>query len=134
MARDYAQEVSELSATLNSVEQVLDIPKLKADFIELEKAASEPNLWDNPEKAQVVTSKLSRVQATINKSTGIRRRLDEVPLLFELAEGEKDILTRVALGAATREELEEIKIDEQYPKIFADSLFKKDPALTQLSR
>jgi peptide chain release factor 2 len=90
MARDYAQEVSELSATLKSVEQVLDIPKLQSEFVELEKAASEPNLWDDPEKAQVVTSKLSRVQATINKSTGIRRRLEDVPLLFELAEGEKD--------------------------------------------
>ena len=90
MARDYAQEVTELSATLTSVEQVLNLPKLKKEFEELEKEASAPNLWDDPAKAQVVTSKLSRVQSTINKATTIRRRLEEVPLLFELAAGEKD--------------------------------------------
>ena len=90
MARDYAQEVSELSATLSSVEQVLNLPKLQKEFEELEKEASVPNLWDDPAKAQVVTSKLSRVQATISKASGIRRRLEEVPLLFELAEAEKD--------------------------------------------
>ena len=67
MARDYANEVSELSATLSSVEQVLNLPKLRKEFEELEKEASAPNLWDDPAKAQAVTSKLSRVQATINK-------------------------------------------------------------------
>ena len=36
MARDYAQEVSELSATLSSIEQVLDLPKLQKEFTELE--------------------------------------------------------------------------------------------------
>lgn len=90
MARDYSAEVNELSTVLSSVEQVLNIPKLQKEFTQLEAEASAPNLWDDPVKAQAVTSKLSRVQATINKSTTIRRRLDEVPLLFELAEGEKD--------------------------------------------
>jgi peptide chain release factor 2 len=90
MARDYAQEVSDLSATLKSVEQVLNLPKLQEEFDALEKEASAPNLWDNPDSAQAVTSKLSRVQAIINKATTIRRRLEEVPLLFELAAEEKD--------------------------------------------
>ena len=39
MARDYANEVSELSATLSSVEQVLNLPKLRNEFEELEKEA-----------------------------------------------------------------------------------------------
>ena len=90
MARDYANEVSELSATLSSVEQVLNLPKLRKEFEELEKEASAPNLWDDPAKAQAVTSKLSRVQATINKATTIRRKLEDVPLLLELAAAEND--------------------------------------------
>lgn len=90
MARDYAQEISELSATLTSIEHVLDIPKLQREFSELEKEASAPNLWDDPTKAQEVTSKLSRVQSTINKATAIRRRLDDIPLLIEMAQEEKD--------------------------------------------
>ena len=90
MARDYANEVSELSATLSSVEQVLNLPKLRKEFEELETEASAPNLWDDPAKAQAVTSKLSRVQATINKVMSIRRKLEDVPLLLELATAEND--------------------------------------------
>jgi len=89
-ARDYADEVNKLRVILSAIEQVIDIPKLSAEFTKLEAEASVPNLWDDPEKAQVVTSKLSRVQSTINKVTGIRRRLEDVPLLLELAQEEKD--------------------------------------------
>ena len=89
-AREYLEEINKLRATLTSIESVLDLPKLHADFATLEAEASAPTLWDDPEKAQVVTSKLSRVQSTINRVTNIRRRLEDVPLLLELAEEEKD--------------------------------------------
>ena len=70
-AREYLEEVNALRVTLSAIEQVLNLPKLEADFKTLEAEASAPNLWDDPEKAQVVTSKLSRVQATLNKSNTI---------------------------------------------------------------
>jgi len=50
-----------------------------------------PNLWDDPEKAQAVTSKLSRAQSTINKIQGIRSRVDDLPVMIELADAELDI-------------------------------------------
>jgi len=90
MARDYNLEISEIGATLTSIEKVLDLPKLAAEAVELEAAAGVPNLWDDPEKAQALTSKLSRVQATISRLTGLRRRVDDLPLLFELAADEPD--------------------------------------------
>ena len=89
-AREYLEEVSALRQTLTAIEQVLNLPKLEADFKALEAEASAPNLWDEPEKAQVITGKLARVQATLNKANTIRRRLEVVPLLLELAMGEKD--------------------------------------------
>ncbi|MBU6379871.1 MAG: PCRF domain-containing protein, partial [Acidobacteria bacterium] len=90
MARDYEAESSEISATLTSIEKVLNLPKLEAEAVELEAAAGVPNLWDDPEKAQAVTSKLSRVQATIARLKNLRRRVDDLPVLFELAAGEPD--------------------------------------------
>jgi peptide chain release factor 2 len=90
MARDYTLEISEIGATLTSIEKVLDLPKLEAEAVELETAAGVPNLWDDPEKAQALTSKLSRVQATISRLTGLRRRVNDLPLLFELAADEPD--------------------------------------------
>ena len=78
MAREYNLEINEISATLTSIEKVLDLPKLEAEAVELEAAAGVPNLWDDPEKAQVVTSKLSRVQGTISRLKGLRRRVDDL--------------------------------------------------------
>ena len=89
-AREFDEEVKALRVTLSAIEAVLDLPKLNADFASLEAEASAPDLWDDPAKAQLVTSKLSRVQATLNKSTNIRRRLEDVPLLVELAQEEND--------------------------------------------
>jgi peptide chain release factor 2 len=89
-AREYLEEVNALRVTLSAIEAVLNLPKLRADAESLEVEASAPNLWDDPEKAQVVTSKLSRVQATLNKATTIRRHLEEVPLLLDLAQEESD--------------------------------------------
>jgi peptide chain release factor 2 len=90
MAREYGLEIAEISATLKSIEQVLDLPKLEKEAVELEEAAGVPNLWDDPEAAQAVTSKLSRTQAVISKLKGLRSRVDDLPILFELAAEETD--------------------------------------------
>jgi peptide chain release factor 2 len=89
-AREYSLELENLSATLTSIEKVIDLPRLRSEFETLEVEASAPNLWDDPEKAQIITSKLSRLQSTINRVSGIRRRLDDVPILIELAQDESD--------------------------------------------
>ena len=89
-ARDYELEIKNLDITLAAIEQVLNLPKLTADALELEAEASAPDLWDDPEKAQVVTSRLSRVQVVITRVRTIRRRLSDVPILIELARDEKD--------------------------------------------
>jgi peptide chain release factor 2 len=89
-AREWEAEVAELDGVLKSIESVLNLPKLEKEAVELEAEASAPNLWDDPEKAQVITSKLSRVQSTLNRAKTIRRHLEEVPLLYELAMEEKD--------------------------------------------
>jgi len=89
-ARDYQSEISKIDLTLKSIEQVLNLPKLVEAAADLEQQASVPNLWDDPQAAQVITSKLSRAQSTINKINGIRSRLDDLPVMVELANSESD--------------------------------------------
>jgi len=84
------ESVAALDATMSSVEAVLDLPKLKQQVVELEAEASAPNLWDDQEHAQAVTSKLSFYQGEIRRAETLRRRLDDVPILIELAEAEGD--------------------------------------------
>ena len=84
--RDFNGEISALTQTLSGIEQVLDLPKLKAEAEKLQEEAGAPDLWNNPDHAQKVTSKLSHTQAQINKLVNLRRRIEDVPVLLELAE------------------------------------------------
>ena len=89
-AREYQDEIAKIDNTLQSIEQVLNLPKLIAAASELEQQASAPNLWDDPAAAQVITSKLSRAQSIINKVGAIRSRLNDLPVMLELADGDSD--------------------------------------------
>ena len=89
-ARDYQDEIGKVDLTLKSIEQVLNLPKLIQTASDLEKQASVPNLWDDPQAAQVITSKLSRAQSTINKINSIRSRLNDLPVMVELSAAESD--------------------------------------------
>ena len=90
MALDPREHLAELSATLQTVESVMDLPKMRAEMAEVEAAASEPNLWDDPAHAQTVTSRLSFLQSELKKVTGLRQRLDDAVVLLDLAEAEGD--------------------------------------------
>jgi len=83
---DVAAEIKSLGGTLDGIEAVLDLPKLRSDVEELSEQAGQPDLWNDQEHAQAVTSKLSRAQAQLRHVTDIRRRLDDLPVLYELAE------------------------------------------------
>jgi len=89
-AREYGLEIDAIDATLVSIEKVLDLPKLRKQAEVLEEEAGVPNLWDDPESAQKITSRLSRVQAEITKLTTLRRHVEELSILFELAASEPD--------------------------------------------
>ena len=86
--RDINSEVTQLSSTLASIEAVIDIDKLTKELSVLEDQAGQPDLWNDPENAQKVTSALSRVQATINKVSSLRSRIQDLPIMLELAEAE----------------------------------------------
>ena len=85
-----AEAIKELNVTLTSVEAVIDVPSLVTEQEKLEADASAPNLWDDPEAAQKVTSRLSFVQGEIRRAHAIRQRVDDLPVMFELAEAEDD--------------------------------------------
>jgi peptide chain release factor 2 len=88
--REYLAEIDELGKILSCIESVLDLTKLKKDLETLEAKAGEPNLWDDPENAQRVTSALSRVQGTLGRVNGLRRRVDDLPIMLDLAQTESD--------------------------------------------
>ncbi|MFF7386890.1 peptide chain release factor 2 [Streptomyces scabiei] len=91
---DVSEELKSLSSTMESIEAVLDLDKLRADIAVLEEQAAAPSLWDNPDEAQKITSKLSHLQAEVRKAEALRGRIDDLAVLFEMAEEEDDPDTR----------------------------------------
>jgi len=100
MAIDVQETLAGLEQTMASIEAVLDLPSLRKRAEELEAEASAPDLWDDQAKAQAVTSRLSFVQGEIRRADSLRSRLDDLPVLFELAEAEGD---EAALAEANKE-------------------------------
>jgi peptide chain release factor 2 len=87
---DVSEELKSLTSTMGSIEAVLDLDKMRADIAVLEEQAAAPSLWDDPEAAQKITSKLSHLQAEVRKAESLRSRIDDLAVLFELAEAEDD--------------------------------------------
>ncbi|MCN9239203.1 peptide chain release factor 2 [Streptomyces sp. RY43-2] len=96
---DVSEELKSLSSTMESIEAVLDLDKMRADIAVLEEQAAAPSLWDNPDEAQKITSKLSHLQAEVRKAEALRGRIDDLGVLFELAEAEDDPDTRAEAEA-----------------------------------
>jgi peptide chain release factor 2 len=100
---DRQAEIAALDATLTTVERVLDVDALKTRIEKLEQDASDPNLWDDQTRAQKVTSELSHTQGELRRVQGLRGRLDDLPVLYELAAEEQGAGGSDALAEADAE-------------------------------
>lgn len=87
---DLSQEIRDLRNTFASIREVVDPTALAKDVEALKEQAADPNLWDDSEKAQKVTSALSRAQAQITRLESVENRLDDLEVLIELANAESD--------------------------------------------
>ncbi len=98
---------------MGSIEAVLDLDRMRADIAVLEEQAAAPSLWDDPEAAQKITSQLSHLQAELRKTETLRGRIDDLGVLFELAEAEADADTQAeaeAELASVRKALDEMEV------------------------
>ncbi|MBQ0828968.1 peptide chain release factor 2 [Streptomyces tagetis] len=110
---DVSEELKSLSSTMESIEAVLDLDRTRADIAVLEEQAAAPSLWDNPDEAQKITSRLSHLQAEVRKAEGLRQRIDDLAVLFEMAEEEDDPDTRAEAESemeAVRKALDEMEV------------------------
>ena len=90
MATDFAEQIKELSATLTSIEKVLDLDAMQTEIDELQEEVGAPDLWDDQVNAQRVTGRLSVLQSQMERITGLRTRLEDVELMHEMALEESD--------------------------------------------
>lgn len=83
---DFSAEIKELRAIFASIAAVSDIEGIERAIEELSEQAAAPDLWDDVEHAQKVTSALSYKQSELNRLRSLSSRIDDVEVMVELAE------------------------------------------------
>src|SRR5947209_6730729 len=81
---DFSDVLKGLDTTLTSIEAVLDLPKLNESLAELEAQAADPELWNDQERAQQVTSRMSHLRSDLNRVESLRSRLDDAQAAVDL--------------------------------------------------
>ncbi len=82
---DFSAEISALRATLSTISAVSDPEALRARIEDLSQQATAPDLWDDTEKAQKVTTALSQAQNELERITSMESRIDDLEVLVEMA-------------------------------------------------
>ena len=105
---DFSAEIKELRAIFTSIAAVSDIEGIERAIEDLSAQAAAPDLWDDVENAQKVTSALSYKQSELNRLRSLSSRIDDVEVMVELAEAE-DAETAAELLADAERECAEIR-------------------------
>ncbi|MET1044153.1 MAG: peptide chain release factor 2 [Microbacteriaceae bacterium] len=82
---DISEQIAQLRSTFADIRSVIGVDRLAAEIADLSEQAGAPDLWDDTEKAQKVTSALSHRQSDLARITSIQSRLDDLEVLVEMA-------------------------------------------------
>ena len=81
---DFSDDLADLRRRLTDAHGYLRIDAARARLLDLEKQASDPSLWDDPDAARKVTTELSRLKDDVDVVDGLERRLSDLETLDEL--------------------------------------------------
>jgi len=87
---DISEQIAALRSTFSDIRSVVGVERLQAEIAELSEQAGVPDLWDDTEKAQRITSALSHKQSELAKIISISGRLDDIEIMVQLANEESD--------------------------------------------
>src|SRR5689334_11331717 len=110
---DPADEIAALTSTLDSIEAVLDPGEMQREAADLREQSADPELWADTDRGQKVTRRLSYLEAELTRLTGLRQRLSDTQVLFDLAEEANDEPTKQEAAAdlaALRAEIDQLEV------------------------
>jgi peptide chain release factor 2 len=112
-ATDPADEISELSSKLDTIEAVVDPEAMRTEVTDLREQAADPSLWEDQARAQQVTRRLSYLEGELGRLENLRQRLADTRVLFELADDEHDQDTHneaVAELGSVRKDIDNLEV------------------------
>jgi peptide chain release factor 2 len=112
-ATDPADEISELSSKLDTIEAVLDPDAMRTEAADLREQAADPGLWEDQDRAQQVTRRLSYLEGELSRLESLRQGLDDTRVLFELADDLQDLPAKDEATqdlAGLRKEIDQLEV------------------------
>src|SRR5262245_5485462 len=88
--RDFTDDLSEVTKRVADARAYLKVDDARARLVELEAAASKPDLWDDADAARKVTTELAAVRDDVELIDGLEGRVDDLQTLYELGREEAD--------------------------------------------
>jgi len=100
--RDFSEELSDLRRRVGDARAYMHVDAASARLEELEREASRPDLWDDPDAARSVTGELARCKDDIDLVSGLEERFSDVETLYELGreEGDDSVEPEIEQGIA----------------------------------
>ncbi len=77
-------------------ETIFDADSQRTKLVELEKLASDPNLWSNPAKSQPIMREKKRVESLLATESDLASRTADISAFFDLAHESEDSAVAVA--------------------------------------
>jgi peptide chain release factor 2 len=111
--RDFTDELSELRRRVADARSYLRIDAIQERIAELQTQAAEPGLWDDPDRARMVTTELARLQDDVTLVEGLEERVSDVETLYEMGreEGTEELEPEIISGlGALRGELDRLEL------------------------
>ena len=90
---DLSQDIASLRSTFRDIRAVVDVDALEAEIARLSEQAGAPDLWDDTENAQKVTSALSHRQSELARVKSIDARLDDLEVMVARVVGSAEAPT-----------------------------------------
>jgi peptide chain release factor 2 len=120
---------SVLRKRLDEARVFLDLEGKGAELDDLRSQASSSDLWDDPDRARVVSQRLARYEALFDKVQGLDSRIEDAEVLLELADEAGDADSRkeaIGLLGEADSALDELELES----LFFDEYDEADAILS----
>ncbi|MBZ5629506.1 MAG: peptide chain release factor 2 [Acidobacteriia bacterium] len=112
MLEELEQEYLPLRDKVRELREYLDVPRLREQMQRVEKEASDPNLWSNPEKSQTVMRERKRLEDMLSTEAELARRISDLDAYFELGREGEDVSADLRREIASlRERVEKLETE-----------------------
>ncbi|MEW6153326.1 MAG: peptide chain release factor 2 [Actinomycetota bacterium] len=88
--RDFSDDLAALRRRLGEAGRDLDLASKRERLLKLEEQASDPELWNDAERARAVTTEMSRARDDVEMIDRLEARLSDLEVLHELGREEDD--------------------------------------------